>query len=172
MRITFLVLALHLFLASYGASSDAQTLTTEGESALGTRDWAPAAGRFDEALLSIGTETAHPMYLRAQLDKAEVLGRSNPTESQAILSNLQKELPGQADLEDWIPVMNAMAASSLENAGDITQATLEQARIIFSEDQSLLGELKDMLMKKSLESGNEEPVNPLGSLGYIGAGDE
>src|SRR6185436_9174732 len=62
------LLLLPLLLApACGGSSDPKDLTEAGYAALGAGDSKAALGEFDQALAAIGSDTAHPQYLRAKL---------------------------------------------------------------------------------------------------------
>lgn len=168
MRIAPLLLALPILLASCGGSSDPAELTKSGEAALGSKNSASAAEDFDAALSAMGSDTSHPMYLRAKLGLAEAIAKSDPKQSQGVLMELQEAMPGKLSAKDFIRVMNQMAESSTEEAIEVTAETLKTALASFPDAKAQLDAVGHYLAKKAAAAGDKEGSSALDGLGYTG----
>ena len=168
MRIASLLLALPILAASCGGSADPTDLTKAGETSLGSQDSAAAAQSFDAALKAIGTETAHPMYVRAKLGLAEAFASTDPNQSQTIIAALLKELPGKVTAKEIIAVMNKMSESSADDAIGATIATLKLAIDEFPDAKAKLDVLGNFLKAKAEKAGDTGGASALDGLGYTG----
>src|SRR6185503_13446163 len=96
------LLLLPLLLApACGGSSDPKDLTEAGYAALGAGDSKAALGEFDQALAAIGSDTAHPQYLRAKLGAIEAKIRLDPEAAKREFLELSAGMPSQITARDF-----------------------------------------------------------------------
>jgi tetratricopeptide (TPR) repeat protein len=166
MRIATLLLASLALLATScgGGSSDPAELTSNGQKALGTQDFASALADFEAALAAIGGDTSHPSYLRAKLGAVEARSASDAQAAVDELIELAGAMPGKVSDRDYNRIAGRMG-----DAGHFEQAIalLAKGKEEYPESAHL-DKLGNRLADEAKKSGDSSALDALAGLGYVG----
>jgi hypothetical protein len=164
MRRTALLLALPLLVSACGGSKDPKALNRAGEESLAAGDSAAAAESFSKALEALGTDTNNTDYTAAKLGLAEALIASDPKGAKDTFLAVAREKPDSVQDDDF-----HLIATKLADANHLPEATevLGVGIAAFPESPHLVV-LRDSLGDRAKASGNDEALEGLKGLGYVG----
>lgn len=162
MRLTTLLLGAVLFASSCGGSSDPNELTTSGERALASQDFATAEADFASALAAIGDNASDPLYMRAKLGSIEARAGDDPA---AVVTELiELAAGGKVSDRDFNRIAGRLGDS--KHFADATKL-LAEAKKLFP-DASHLDTLGAKLAADATKAGDSDAIDALAGLGYVG----
>jgi hypothetical protein len=163
MRRTALLLAL-LLSSACGGSKDPKALNRAGEESLASGDSAAAEESFSKALAALGSDTANAEYTAAKLGLAEALISRDPKGAKDTFLALAREKPESVQDDEF-----HLFATKLGDANHLPEATevLSAGIAAFPESPHLVV-LRDSLGDRAKASGNDEALEGLKGLGYVG----
>lgn len=158
------LLLLPLLLApACGGGSDPKDLTEAGYAALGAGDQKAALADFEKALAAIGSDTAHPQYLRAELGAIEAKIRLDPEAAKTEFLELASSMPSQITARDFSTLGGKFAsAKEFLAAIDLLDAGMKA----HSESPELKA-LQDNIKAAAEKEGDQGALDKLRGLGYI-----
>jgi len=161
MRHLILTLGLALPLSSCGGGSDPAAQTTAGHSALGSGDHAAALADFEGALSAIGSDTAHPQYMRATMGAIEANATLDPDRAVADFKALaaKTEVPDRdySKVGGWLA-----AAKNYGQAIDVLDAGMKKF-----EGSETLVKLTEKIKTEAEKAGDSDALAKMRGLGYL-----
>src|SRR5688572_958826 len=159
-----LPLSLLLLVLTPACDADPGDLTEAGYTALGAGDSEGALKEFERALDEIGTDTSHPHFLRAKLGAIEARIRVDAEAAKREFLDLAAGMPSQITARDFSTLGGKFAGAKQYLAAiDLLDAGMKA----HSESPDLKA-LQDDIRAAAQQSGDQDALDKLSSLGYTG----
>ncbi len=160
----FLIVLGLLVPVSCGGSKDPKDLNDSASKALAAGDYKAAAADFERALSAIDNDSTSPHYTTAKLGHAEALVHSNPTQAKDEFLALAKEKPESIQDDEFSRFGQRLGeVGRFAEAAEVLRVGIEA----FPESPHLLV-LRDDLGKRAEASGDDDALESLQGLGYVG----
>jgi hypothetical protein len=148
-----------------GGSAGPETLTKEGQRALGQRQWTEAKDRFDEALGAMPPE--HKDRVAAQLGRIEANAHLDPVSAKREFLEFASASPGSVDEDDFIRVGWAIGEAGSAEALDAAIEVAGVGKEKYAESTVFMS-LIDKLGDLAARSDDPAAMSKLQGLGYAG----